>query len=177
MLETDCDPRQVKEALLLADRLKGGPFEPEGFRERLRLERERLTALSIVEIDREIKADRRRRLSEARWVLTVVTLDQCSVWPAMDERKWATGPVDRVAVRLQREGDRDNKVWKILGVVQQTFADLPLTAFRRKSNPAQYRIDDGSHRAVAYYLAGFREAFAYVGRVRDELNHHWPWEG
>jgi hypothetical protein len=39
------------------------------------------------------------------------------------------------------------------------------------------RIEDGSHRAIAYYLAGFKQAFAYAARVPSSCNLTWKWEG
>lgn len=44
-------------------------------------------------------------------------------------------------------------------------------------NPLKFYIDDGANRAVAYYLAGFREVPAYIGVVREEINHKWVWPG
>jgi hypothetical protein len=62
------------------------------------------------------------------------------------------------------------------GVLLQ-FADLPLIVFRRKRSAEQFRIDDGCHRAVAYYLAGFRQAFAYVGEYHGPGELSWHWKG
>jgi hypothetical protein len=61
--------------------------------------------------------------------------------------------------------------------IQFTFADIPLVVIRRESSAVQFRIDDGCHRAIAYYLAGFRQAFAYVGQYQGEHKLNWPWDG
>ena len=49
--------------------------------------------------------------------------------------------------------------------IQEVFAEFPLIAIRTRSDHSRLRLEDGSHRAIAYYLAGFRQAFAYVARV------------
>ena len=57
------------------------------------------------------------------------------------------------------------------------FAELPLVVFRRKRAVDQFRIDDGCHRAVAAYIAGFRHAFAYIGEYGGRSKLGWSWAG
>jgi hypothetical protein len=58
-----------------------------------------------------------------------------------------------------------------------SFANIPIVVIRMNKNPSRFCIDDGANRAVACYLAGFREAYAYIGVVREEINHKWEWQG
>jgi hypothetical protein len=60
---------------------------------------------------------------------------------------------------------------------QLWFAELPLVVFSRKRAADQFRVDDGCHRAVAAYLAGFRQAFAYIGEYRGSGELNWSWDG
>lgn len=178
MFKADCLPRQVKECFLLAETLKTGPFDAAGYQNCLTLEQKRIAGLSEEQVNQRITdSDRRSRYNNGTWLLTVVDLAACSVWPRMDGRLWATGPVNRVAERLKTQDDPTNKAWAILKFIQQSFSEVPLIVFRRNSNPCQFRIDDGCHRAVAYYLAGFRQAFAFVGVVDGKHNLNWRWEG
>ena len=182
--QTPSSPEEVARAHLLADQLKEGPFTPDGFRSRIA---ESQTLLSGYAKDKLFSsmtdAQRRKRIESGTWVFTVITLDQCSVWERMgatdkNRREWAKGPVNRVASELQRKADPENKVWAILRNIRMVFAEFPLIIIRSTGEPSRrFRIDDGSHRAVAYYLAGFRHAFAYVGTVPSHLNLTWNWSG
>jgi hypothetical protein len=168
----------VKASFRLADALKDGPFDPDGFRDRLAAERSRLAQLSEEQLDLGIRdPERRVRYGGARWRLTVVELAHCSVWPHMGGRQWASGPVPRVAADLPTRGLPEDRLHSKARVARLAFADLPLIMFRRKRSAEQFRLDDGCHRAVAYYVAGFRQAFAYVGEYQGPGELAWPWEG
>jgi hypothetical protein len=178
MFEALCSPRSVKECFLLANALKTGPFDPESYRAKAGLERRRLAEISDTQIDQQVTDGyRRRRYNHATWLLTVVDLASCSVWNPMGQRNWATGPVSQVAERLKTLGDSTDRLWDMTQFIQQPFSEVPIIVFERKSNCRQFRIDDGCHRAVAYYLAGFRQAFAIVGKVDPKYNLDWRWEG
>lgn len=178
MFDMPCKPREVKECFLLADALKAGPFDPRGYRDRLASERRRIASMSEGQLDREISdPDRRARYSGGTWRLTVVELACCSVWPRMGGRQWATGPIPDVAEELRAHVDSADPLFEIAKNVQLSFSDIPLIVFRRKRSAQQYRIDDGCQRAVAYYLAGFRQAFAYVGVYEGRGELGWVWEG
>src|SRR5262249_34691441 len=98
MVDHQCDGRRVKEALILADRLKAGPFDRDGFRAAVTRARADLTALTLPQIDKMVEDEQRLlRFNEAKWVLEEVDLDRISVWPEMGGREWAKGPVGTVA--------------------------------------------------------------------------------
>jgi hypothetical protein len=178
MVDRRCEAREVKECLLLADALKSGPFESHGFRNRVVQEWQRISKLSVAHIDQTITdSSRRTRYSNGTWMLTVVDLASCSVWPRMGQRQWATGPVPCVAQKVWERGGASDKIIEMVRAVRLSFAEVPLIVFRRKQSPQQFRIDDGCHRAVAYYLAGFRQAFAFVGDYNGPHELNWPWEG
>jgi hypothetical protein len=178
MLEVPCCAREEKEALILANMLKAGPFDPDGFRAKLASERARLAGLPAPTMDQAVHdAHRRKRYNAASWVFSVIDLGSCSVWPHMGSKLWAKGLVSKVAADIPVQAGMEDKLWQVKTTIRLSFADLPLIVFRRKRSASQFRIDDGCHRAVAYFVAGFRQAFAYVGTVADDLNHSWPWEG
>jgi hypothetical protein len=181
MLGESCDKREVQVCYLVAKALgREGrdPFDPAAFRERLAAERARVESLSAGELDQAVTDDYRRlRYVGAPWRWSVVELARCSVWKHMGGRLWATGPVPRVAEAFRSQGKPDDQMHAMVTVPHLTFAELPLIVFRRKSSADQFRIDDGCHRAVAYYLAGFRQAFAYVGEYHGRGALDWRWEG
>lgn len=174
MLELPSNIREVKECFVLANVLKSGPNSLEPFTFRAAFERQRLSGLSDEQLDREITdQDRLRRLNNGRWEFSVVELNSCSVWPRMGGRNWATGLVGQVAEKLENRGDLTDRLWEMKKVVRQIFSELPLIVLRRASHPDRFQIEDGNHRAVAYYLAGLRQAFAFAGTVDSAFNHEW----
>ncbi len=178
MLGVPCEPRSVRECFLLAEAMKDGPFDPRGYHDRLSSERRRIAGLSDEQVARGITdAARLARFTCATWRLSVVELACCSVWPRMGRRQWATGPAPRVAGELRARGEPGDRLWQMAEAVQLPIADIPLIVTCRRRSAQQFRIDDGSHRAVAYYLAGFRQAFAYVGTAGGGDRLVWPWEG
>ncbi len=181
MLERSSNTDAVARAFLLAerlsDRLKKAPTDRDGFRAALVAEREKLAALSGPALLELVPTDRRARFEKGAWVLAIVNLDRCSVRPGMGGEDWARGPVIKIANQFPSRSMPGNPVRVLIERVPDIFADLPLIAIRTRSDHARYRLDDGSHRAVAYYLAGFRQAFAFVERVPSSLNHTWKWEG
>ena len=174
--ELQCNAREVKEALLVADALKSGPFEPQGFRERLVNERTRVGQLTDIEVERSITDHNRlKRYNGGTWVRTVVNLADCSVWQGMGSRHWATGTVQKVVEQLRKQGRSTDRLFAMSGLFQLFLEEQPLIVFRRSQTPRQYRIDDGCHRAVAYFLAGLRQAPAYVGSYDGPAKLDWPW--
>ena len=178
MLDVACDPREVKACFLLADAMNHGPFDPIGYHESLTTNRSRIAQRTEQQLDQEIRdPERRVRYNGGKWRLAVVELSKCSVWPQMGSRPWARGPVSRVARELQTYGRSDDRLNSMARVVQLSFADLPLIVFRRKRTAEQFRIDDGCHRAVAYYVAGFRQAFVFIGEYQGQSELTWAWDG
>jgi len=170
--------RQVKEAYAIALAMSAGPFDESSYVSRLAAERARVVSLPDSRLDLEVTDDLRlRRISEGTWTLRPVELSNCAVWPEMGNRKWAMGLVPTMATQLQKPDHRDDIIWTIARTTARiTHSVLPLIVIRRKSSPEHFRIDDGCHRAVAYWLVGYREAMAYVGTVPEQLNHKWPWQ-
>jgi hypothetical protein len=110
-----------------------------------------------------------------------VELTCCAVWPEMGkkegeaDKRWASGPVDKAAEEFRKHPK--DRVWEMVKTAELSIAHLPIVVLRRNSVRTQFRIDDGCHRAVAFYLAGGRLALAYVGQIAPEINEGWRWEG
>jgi hypothetical protein len=180
MLQGSCTQRQVKEAVALADKLKDGPFDLDGFKKKLAEVQNELRSLSEYSIDESHFKDhqnRLRRINEGHWALGVVELENCLTWPQFGGRKWIeAGPVNVTADSVRNHNDPTDRLWEMVKHVHLYVVNLPLVVIRINKNPTTFYIDDGAHRAVAYYLAGFREAFAYIGAVKEDINHKWEWQ-
>lgn|SRR6185437_1183725 len=178
MLESLCDVRQVMESFWLADIMKGGPFDPSAYLERLAVERGRLAGLNIGQIESGIHDGHRLvRYKGGMWRSMVVQLADCSVWPHMGGRRWATGPVLRVVEMLPRMGASTDRLLQMARMVSLWISDLPLIVFQRGRAAGQFRIDDGCHRAVAAYMAGYRQMPAFSRGVGGRHKLEWKWEG
>jgi hypothetical protein len=178
MLQGQCTQRQVKEAVILADKLKDGPFDPDGFKKKLAEVQNEIRPLSENSIDEKYfkdHQDRLRRINEGHWVPGVVDLENCLTWPHFGGRECATGPVNVIADSVRNQHNPADRLWEMVKHVHLYFVSLPLVVIRMNKNPTKFFIDDGAHRAVSSYLAGFRESFAYVGVVREDINHKWEW--
>jgi len=175
------EPRQVKEAVVLADKLKNGPFDPIEFKRKLAEARAELQSLSESDIEKahfKDHQDRLRRINEGQWVLGIVELENCLTWPHFGGRKQIeAGPVNVTAEFVRSQNDPNDRLWEMVKHVHLFLLNLPLVVIRMSKNPIKFFIDDGAHRAVAYYLAGFREAFVFIGVVREDINHRWEWPG
>ncbi len=178
ILSFKCTSRAVKEAYVLAEAHKLGPFETEGFHEALSHKRPRIAKYTTRQLDDAIgDSERLERYNAAKWVYTVVSLKNCSVWPTRGAIHWAHGPIDKVVEKIRGQVDPEDRLWEMIKTTPVTMFRLPLIVFRRLSNLRKYRVDDGTYRGVAYYMAGFRHAPAFVGTLKDELNLKWPWNG
>jgi hypothetical protein len=179
MLAGHCTQRQVKEAVALADRLKDGPFDRDGFTRKLAEARNDLRSLSEHAIDEQYfgrHQDRLRRINEGHWGLGIVELVSCLTWPEFGGRKGLPpAPVNVTSETVQGRNNPDDRLGEMVRHVPLFFVSLPLVVLRMNRNPSRFFIDDGAHRAVACYLTGFREALAYIGVVREEINHKWVW--
>src|SRR5262245_38446228 len=178
MFERTTHAFAVARAFLLAEKLKNPPpTDREKFRVALAEERRKLAELPDGELLKLIDADRRARFEKGAWVFAVINLDRCSVRPGMGGEQWARGPVHKIASQFPSRALPGSPTRGIREFAPELFAELPLVLIRTRSDYGRYRIEDGSHRAVAYYLAGFRQAFAYVARVPSAVNLTWRWEG
>lgn len=179
MLPGECTRLQVKEAVYLADKLKDGPFDRDGFNKKLTEVKNKLRSLSEIGIEEahfKDQHDRLRRINEGNWMLGIVGLENCLTWPHFGSWKSVeAGPVDVTAEKVRNHLEPDDRLQEIVTHVHLFFLNLPLVVIRTNKHPAKFFIDDGTHRAVAYYLAGFREALAYIGVVREDINHKWDW--
>jgi hypothetical protein len=181
MRQGQCTQRQVKEAVYLADKMKDGPFDHEGFKMTLAEAENEPRSLSEATIDDAYfknHRDRLRRINEGNWTLGIVELADCLTWPHFGGRKRIeAGPVNVTAELVRSQNDSNDRLWEMVKHVHLFFVDLPLVVIRMNKNPTKFFIDDGTHRAVTYYLAGFRQALSYIGVVREDINHNWVWPG
>jgi hypothetical protein len=177
MIPQPVTARDVNECFLLGEALRAGAFDGTQFRTKLSAERQRIAAIPDDELFRLVADGDRQARYCCNWELQIVDLANCSVWPQLEGRPWASGPVPRVAQRVLGRNEPNERIVTMATSVRLWFAELPLIVFRRKRSYAQFRIDDGSHRAVASYLAGFRQAFAFVGDYAGDGELMWRWEG
>jgi hypothetical protein len=181
MLATKCTSRQVKEAVVLADIMKGGPFDADGFKKKLLDARNELGSLTEAAIDAKYFAphrDRLHRINEGSWVLGVVDLESCLTWPHFGGRKYAAmGPVNVTAETVRRRSDSTDRLWEMAKIADLLHENLPIVVIKMIQSASRFCIDDGANRAVAYYLAGKRSASAIIGVVPDNINHTWKWPG
>jgi hypothetical protein len=181
MLLLGCEPRQVKEAVVLADKLRSGPFDVIQFKKKLaeaKLELRSLSEIRIEEAHFKDHQERLQRINEGNWGLGIVELENCLTWPHFGGRQQIeAGPVNLTAELVRHQHDPNDRLWEMVKHVPLFFVNFPLVVIRMNKNPTKFFIDDGAHRAVACYLAGFREALAYIGVVREDINHRWEWPG
>lgn len=178
--------RQVKESYVIAQWLKivQASLTPENYVKRLEETRARVEKLSASALDHAFvyengirkHQDRLTRLDESTFILGSVPLDSCSVWGKMGGRRWATGLVSTVAKRFLIHGEVNDPLQSMMNYAREGHYDnFPIIVYPRCSNPDQFRIDDGNHRAVARYLAGKIEALAYIGIVKGGRKLYWIW--
>ncbi len=168
--------RDVKEALVLGNALKGNWSDYEAFKTMLRHQKARIASLSDLALN-DLIQDKKRLLAydtATLWTLEEVRLSKCRVWPHMGGRKFITGSVEEAAALFLQHGKTDDRLYSMAKMAEaDLFSELPIILFRRKKSPEGFRIDDGCNRAVAIWLVGIRVVNAYVGTVRADLNHSW----
>src|SRR5215813_666374 len=156
--------RRVKEAFMVANKLKAGPFHShEALLTLIENSEREVTSWTEDEIDLLIAQDNPSRLRDydgAKWKLDRVDLDSCVVWPRMGDGPWAEGCVINVADLFRRNEPHESRIWDM-----QKFGDifssrLPIIVF--PVGPT-VKIDDGAHRAVAMALAGLKSSVAWIG--------------
>jgi hypothetical protein len=158
------DVREIKEAFVLADRMKAGPFdELQKFRENLQFHKEQVSWLSDAQLDEHIAKDsvRIKRYNLASWIRCWVKLASCSVWQEMGGRQWAKGTVEKVATELRHRKEPGDRIWGMVPYANFFVSELPIIVLQNQT----IKIDDGSHRAVAMWLANFSEAEVFLGKV------------
>src|SRR4029434_10285250 len=98
--------RRAKEAFVVADTLKAGPFSSqEAVVALIENSRREVTSWTDNQIDSFIAKDNPWRLdnyTRAQWKLDRVDLDRCTVWRHMGDRPWAEGCVTTVAELFRR---------------------------------------------------------------------------
>lgn len=155
---------EAKRAFVLADWMKSACRcrNEDEFLVLLDDESKRLLITSEKELDQIIARDRSRlnRLDTFVWRLETVSLADCYVYPRMGERTWAVGRVAEIAKKFTAQEPLSSRIWH-MKMFASLIARLPLIIVKKES---KYEIDDGSHRAIAMFLAGLREANAYVGQ-------------
>ena len=167
--------REVKEAFVLGNALKGDWNDLESFKPSLATEKARIAELSESSLNKLI-TDKYRLGgydNATVWTLEQVPLDSCKVWPGMGKRAYMKGTVDEAANQFMQLGMPNDRLHVMTRMAKLgLYSELPIIVFRRKKNPG-YRIDDGCHRSVANYLAGERAINAYVGTMPEKYNHSW----
>ena len=177
MFERTVSGEVVARSFLLAEALRKAPPDRDAFRALLEEQRKKIAGLSIKELFAQIDSDRRKRFEMGQWVFTIVNLDRCAVWPGMGGEDWARGPSARSPASSPRRPCPGAGRAVIRERILEVYSEFPLILIRTRSDHSRYRIEDGSHRAIAYYLAGMKQAFAFVARVPSSCNLTWKWEG
>ena len=156
--------RCAKEAFVVADILKAGPFDSqEAFLASMENLQREVTLWTDGEIDSFIAQDNPHRLenyTRAKWGSDTVDLEKCTVWAHMGGREWAVGSVTTVAERFRRREPQHSRIWDMQKFGEIFSSRLPIIVF-----PVGFRvmIDDGAHRAVAMALGGIKSAVAWIG--------------
>jgi hypothetical protein len=157
-------------AFVLSDRMKRGPFDNvELFAIVLSAEKQRVQALSEVDLRSIIDRDHERleNYCSAAWRFEVVELANCSVYPQMGERAWATGNVPEVVEKFERLEPLTSRIWSMKCYVEffKSSDWLPILILQRGS---ELKIDDGSHRAVALRLSNIQKTGAWIGTLQSD---------
>jgi hypothetical protein len=157
--------RRAKEAFVVADILKAGPFHSsEAFLTSIENSQREVASWTDSEIDSFIARDNPHRLdnyTRAQWKPDTVELDKCTVWAHMGRREWAEGSVTTVAELFRRREPQQSRIWDMQKFGEIFSSRLAIIVF--PVGPSSIMIDDGSHRAVAMALAGVKSAFAWIG--------------
>jgi len=162
---------EVKRAFVLADWMKaaGRCRSEEEFLALFASESTRLARLTEGEFDQIIARDQSRlkRFETLEWELDSTPLGDCYVYPRMGDRAWAEGQVRDIAGKFVRQEPPSSRIWK-MKLFAALFRRLPLIIVVRGKN---LEIDDGSHRAIAMFLSGIKDANAYIGspKIRPNL--------
>src|SRR5947209_7516071 len=113
-MEPSPPTRQAKEAFVVADMLKAGPFHSrEAFLVSLENLQREVTSWTDNEIDAIIAQENPHRLANytrAQWKSGVVELGKCTVWPCMGRREWAEGSVTTVADFFRRYEPEQSRI-------------------------------------------------------------------
>lgn len=154
---------EAKRAFVLADWMKSASRceRQEEFFALLRAEQTRVSELREAELNQIIQRDE-DRLSHFQtlvWELRTVQLGECHVYPQMGKRAWAVGSVSEVAPLFKRLEPALSRIWR-MKLFAACFTELPLIALQKSD---KLSLNDGSHRAIAMYLAGIRDVQAFVG--------------
>lgn len=166
-----CSPREAKNAFILADRMKGPGKDTDlarqdltKYRDVLLANRADVEAMADESVDVAIgtrDATRLRRYSRAIWSFGAISLSTCFVYNRMGSRKWIDKMlVPEAAESIRQRNDSSDRLWRMKELTQLVVLDLPIIIL---ATGGKVQIDDGSHRAVAAWLAGIKELPAFVG--------------
>jgi hypothetical protein len=184
---------EVVSSFLVSERLVGFLKDtPNATRIDLSDEIQRLKASILHQSEAELltqitNQDRQTRYRRARWVRGEVELGKCWVWPKMGGVQWAAGKVPEVAAILSVHANEPGRYCTDIKKAE-TFrdiaihlpvvaAELPIMVFggdgihkpytRLRRGQLAYDIDDGCHRAIAAWFAGWSKIPAFVGNLPD----------
>lgn len=187
------NPSEAVASFLLSERLAG--FLKQNAKPSntaLSREIERLRDSMLHQSEAELLAqisdqDRRERYRRARWARGEVELNKYWGWPKMGGIQWAAGKVSEVAAILVVHANEPGRyctdikrseifrdITEHLPVVK---AALPILVFdgdgihgpyaRLRQGQVAYDLDDGCHRAIAAWLAGWSKMPAFIGSLSD----------
>jgi len=145
--------------------MKGGPFDTrDSFLDTLDASYDEVAHLSDADVDAVIARDQRRLrdYDRAQWTLDRVDLHRCHVWPRMGERPWAEGTVMELAPLFYSRETTDSRIWRMMDFAETFASRLPIIVL---TDGTTYRIDDGSHRAVAMALKSISSPLGWIGRL------------
>ncbi len=139
-LTTAVTIRQVKEVYVVAQWMKIGlaSLTIDNYAKRLSDIRSKVERLSASSLDHAVvyengvrrHHDRLKRLEESSFQVRVVSLDSCSVWKEMGERKWASGLVSTVAKRFLIHGEVGDPLHVMMNFASQgLFEALPIIVY------------------------------------------------
>lgn len=138
----------------------------EKYRDVLLANRAAVEAMADDAVDTEIgtrDATRLRRNSRAARFFGLISLSDCFVYNRMGSRKWIGNMlVPQAADSIRQKNDSSDRVWRMKELTGLFVPSLPLIVLEAGG---EFRIDDGSHRAVAAWLAGIKELSAFVGKL------------
>ncbi len=167
MFLLNCDAKQVKQTIYLADKMKSPTNSPEEFREKLLNEKIELFKGDYKKLVNDYFDNhkiREKMIGEKKWFLGVVELDKCETWENFGGRPgFPQQSVSKTTELFKKKNVFTDRIWNMVQHIQLFNPLLPIIVILESYEPLRYKIDDGSNRAVAMYLGGVRNAIAFIG--------------
>jgi hypothetical protein len=163
-MSVDLDVTAAMRHFLLCNAMKAGPFSPhDALLKTISIKREMIAALRDEDVIKSVEdAARRDRYRKARWKFEEVDLAQCRVWNRMGGRHWASGTAISLLPQFEQREEKCSRIWAMVEMAPIFSEFLNILVIRDRG---VLSVDDGSHRAIAMALAGFRISKALVGTI------------